>query len=229
MEPRGGGEDGSLCRNVDQREPFLAHRSGKAFVQPDHPKRCGAAFRGNERRGELQRIGCPQGMDAQESERVLADNLLGSTSCQASAISLSRWKASSALFASSAASRSRRANAEAHFTADPHHASMSGSRCASACRRSVVVTATSSGKIAEASQNFTGLPGVPRSAHGPPKRRRERAPTGTGTAPALNRCDAAVRHRRGAAAIACLPGRIPQPCPTDRAWCRKAVLHENIP
>ena len=75
MEPCGGGAAASLRRNVDQCEPLLAHRIGKAFVQRDHLKRCGTAFRGNERRGELQRIGCPQRMHAQEPDCIFADKL----------------------------------------------------------------------------------------------------------------------------------------------------------
>ncbi len=63
-----------LRRDVVHREPFLAHRIGKALVQRDHPERRGAAFRGNERRGELQRIGCPKRMHAQEPDCVFADN-----------------------------------------------------------------------------------------------------------------------------------------------------------
>jgi hypothetical protein len=47
VRPHGEGAAGSLCRNIDQREPFLPHRIRQAIVQRDHLKRCGTAFRRN--------------------------------------------------------------------------------------------------------------------------------------------------------------------------------------
>ena len=70
--------------------------------------------------------------------------------------------AEAAPFKSSKASRSRRAIAEAHSTCDPHHTKTSESPRASACSDCVVLSATSSGTIAEASQNFTAPPGARR-------------------------------------------------------------------
>ena len=87
---------------------------------------------------------------------------LGSISCQASASCCSRRSASVIARALSAPSRSRRAKAELHSTSDPHHTSMAESFATidSSCR--VCGSTTSSGTIAEASQNFTDPRAVPR-------------------------------------------------------------------
>ena len=71
----------------------------------------------------------------------------------------------------SAPSRSRRANAEMHSTADPHQTSIATSFAASACSGRVDSSATSKGTIAEASQNFTGCPAAQQGARPRPKRR----------------------------------------------------------
>lgn len=80
---------------------------------------------------------------------------LGSISCQLSASCRIRLIASVIAGAASAPSRSSRAKAETHSTSEPHHTSMAASFAASACRRRVDTSATSSGTIAEASQNLT--------------------------------------------------------------------------
>ena len=63
------------------------------------------------------------------------------------------------------------AGGEMHSTADPHHTSIAESFTASACSLRVDSSATSSGTIAEASQNFTGCPTARQGAPPPLKRR----------------------------------------------------------
>lgn len=60
---------------IDHRKAFLPRRRGETIVERDNFRRRGASLGGQERRGELQRIGGSQGVDTKKSCRRFPDSI----------------------------------------------------------------------------------------------------------------------------------------------------------
>ena len=148
--------------DIDHGKSFLLRRTGETIVECDHFQRGWTSFCSNEGCRELQRIGSSERVYPKKPHRRFTDHVARVDLVPAGRELLEATESEYGCLGSSITLRSRRARAETHSTSDPHHTSMSGSLAANACRRRVEASAISSGMIADASQNLTGPPGVPR-------------------------------------------------------------------
>ena len=143
----------------------IARRSSKVTNSSEEGRRSEARYAAASCIASAARSGCTRTNRTAASRRAS----LASISCQVLASCRRRSSASDTVSSSSTPSRSSRASAETHSTWDPHQTNMVGSLAAIACSRDVFASETSNGTSADVSQNFTGLPAVPRGQRQPPK------------------------------------------------------------